>query len=144
MPFIKYKGESIYFETLEEAKHAIDGGTIASGSLSSKNASGPWTLSRFKDYTGRLSAPQLRMLAELVRSPDGRTAKDLASALDLGSAKAFGPVLAAMSRHARKIGISFDTVMKSERIDVGNEKMLHFTVSDGFRAIAAEAKWKLE
>jgi hypothetical protein len=141
MPFIKYKGEPIYFDTLDEAKTAIDG---KPGSSKGGAIDGPWTAARFKDYTSRLSQPQLRMLQELVKSPHGtRTAKDLASSLGFTSGKAFGPVLAAMSKHAKKAGIGFETVMHSERKEIGNENMLVFTAAPAFMKIAVESGWKV-
>lgn len=142
MPFIKYKGESIYFDTLDEAKAAIDAkpGSTKTGTVSD----GPWTAARFKDYTSRLSQPQLRMLQELVKSPHGtRTAKDLASSLGFSSSKAFGPVLAAMSKHAKKAGINWETVMRSDRREIGNENMLVFTASPTFMKVAEESGWKV-
>lgn len=143
MPFIKYKGEPIYFDSLDEAKAEIDRRATTPSPGQKGATDGPWTLSRFKDYTGRLSTQQVKMLQELVKSDHGRTAKDLAPALGFGSAKSFGPVLAAMSKHAKKAGISFDAVMKSDRIDVGNEKMLVFNAAPAFVKIATEAGWKV-
>lgn len=145
MPYIKYNGEPIYFDTLEEARAAIDALSGGKGKAKTGSAGhGPWTASRFKDYTGRLSQPQLKLLQELVKSPEGsKTAKDLASAVQFKSDKAFGPVLAAMSKHAKKAGLSFDTIMRSERKDIGNDSVLVFTVAPSFSKIAAEQGWRV-
>jgi hypothetical protein len=142
MPFIKYNGEAIYFDTLEEAKAAIDG--KQAGSKGTSGGAGPWTQGRFKDYIARLSAPQVKILQELVKSPSGvKTAKDLASAGGLSGPKAFGPVMAALSKHAKRAGISFDNVLKSERKDIGGEEMLVFTASPAFMKTSAEAGWSV-
>jgi hypothetical protein len=145
MPFIKYKGESIYFDTIEEAKAAIDGGMRGSVAAAKGGSDGPWTMPRFKDYVGRLSQPQVRMLQELVKSPHGRrTARDLASSIGFNTSKAFGPILAAMSKHAKKAGIGFEAVLKSSREDVGNETVLVFTAAPAFVRIASDAGWEAE
>jgi hypothetical protein len=151
MPFIKHNGVAIHFENLEDAIAYAEkyGGITAAGaqknSAGQRNGEGgPWTMSLFKDYTGRLSATQIRMLQEVVKSGHQRTAKDLASTLGFSSgAKSFGPILAAMSKHAKKAGVSFDAVMKSDRIDVGDEKMLVFNAAPAFVKIASEAGWKV-
>ena len=132
MPSIKWKGVEIHFDTFDEAIAAAE--RLASGSGGARgddaaktNGAGPliadgrWTVSRFRDYVGRLSQPQTRMLQELVRTPHGRTAKDLAQVLGFQSAKAFGPVMAAMSKHARNAGIDFAEVLTSDRIVVGRD-----------------------
>src|SRR6266496_3816955 len=98
MPHIKHKGVEIHFDTLDEAIAAAErisgGGSFSDAKPHSHNGGSPsvdgrWTLSRFKDYVGRLSGPQAKMLQELVKSPHGRTAKDLAPTLGFDSAKAF-------------------------------------------------------
>jgi hypothetical protein len=145
MPYIKYNGEPIYFDTLEEARDAID--KLSGGKPKAKSgtsADGVWTAARFKDYTGRLSQSQLKLLQELVKSPEGsRTAKDLASVAQFKGDKAFGPVLAAMSKHAKKAGLSFDKILKSERKDIGNDSVLVFTAAPSFIKIAEEQGWKV-
>jgi len=142
MPYIKYNGEPIYFDTLDEAKAAIDG--KAGGGKKDPTANGPWTPARFKDYVNRLSDSQQKMLRELVKSPSGqRTAKDLATAASLSSPKAFGPVLAAMSKHAKRAGINFDSVMSSERKEIGGEEMLVFTAAPAFMQVSAEQGWRV-
>lgn len=83
------------------------------------------------------------MLQELARTPHGRTAKDMAQALGFGSDKAFGPVLAAMSKHAKNAGIDFGEVLTSERITVGRDKILEFKATQSFLRMAAEAGWKI-
>ena len=82
------------------------------------------------------------MLQELEKTPHGRTAKDLASELGLETTKAFGPILAAMSRHAKGVGISHDDVMVSERITIGRDKILEFRATSAFIRIAQAGGWK--
>src|SRR5687768_6133276 len=117
MRSIMYKGVPIYFETLEDAMEAIDksGGSVgASGERKTSRPTtgdGRWTMSRFNDFIGRLTDGQQKLLRELVSSPHGRMGRDLAPTLGFKSPKAFGPVLAAMSKHAKKTGVGFQEVM---------------------------------
>ncbi|HEV3057063.1 MAG TPA: hypothetical protein VGY48_02395 [Vicinamibacterales bacterium] len=103
---------------------------------------GPWPASRFKDFIGRLTDSQRRMLQELVKSQHGKTARDLAQILGFRDAKVFGPVMAAMSKHAKKTGVRIQDVLTTERIDVGDhEKATLFKAADSFARAAGEAGW---
>lgn len=147
MPSIKYKGHEIYFDSLEEAIAAIDVIASTDGAAVSQvrrisASEGRWTVSRFRDFVGRLSAPQTKLLQELVTSPHGKVGKDLAQTLGFKSPKAFGPVLAAMSKHAKKTGIAFNEVLMSTRITIGNDQDTEFKATDAFIQIALEAGWR--
>jgi hypothetical protein len=147
------KGREVFAETLDDLDALLERYPGSSGSDANhdeRNSSqrskggqdGRWPASRFKDFISRLSAPQVRMLQELVKSPHGRTAQDLASILGFRDAKVFGPVLAAMSKHAKKTGVRIQDVLTTDRIDLGdNEKVTEFKATESFAKIAGEAGW---
>ena len=147
---ILYRGVQIQCESLDEAvamAERLGGGLVGSEDGAGQNhgrgvVEGRWTVSRFQDFTGRLSEPQRNMLQELVRNSHGRTAKDLAHTLALSTSKSFGPLLAAMSKHAKKAGVRMEDVLSSERVDLGDEKMLEFRAAGTFARIAGEAGWR--
>ena len=127
------KGREVIAETLDDLDALLERypGSGLSDAPSDRHGSNPlnrstgegrWPASRFKDFTGRLSAPQVRMLQELVKSPHGRTARDLAQILGFKDAKVFGPLLAAMSKHAKKTGVRIQDIMTNDRIDVGDDE----------------------
>jgi len=147
------KGREVFAETLDDLDALLErypgSGASESGAderhsaqRSKGSQDGRWPASRFKDFISRLSAPQVRMLQELVKSPHGRTAKDLASILGFRDAKVFGPVMAAMSKHAKKTGVRIQDVLTTDRLDLGdNEKVTEFKATDSFAKAASEAGW---
>lgn len=144
------KGREVIAETLDDLDALLERYPGSNSSESpterhgshGKGADGRWPISRFKDFTSRLTAPQVRMLQELVKSPHGRTARDLAQILGFKDAKVFGPLLAAMSKHAKKTGVRIQDVMTTDRIDVGdNEKVTEFKATESFARTAVEAGW---
>jgi hypothetical protein len=122
---------------------AVSGPRRGSGGKGSAG-DGRWPASRFKDFTSRLSPPQLRMLQEVVKSQHGKTAKDLAQMLGFRDAKVFGPLMAAMSKHAKKTGVRVQDVLTTDRIDVGDgDKLTQFKATESFARAAHEAGWTL-
>jgi hypothetical protein len=145
------KGREVIAETLDDLDALLErypGSSTESASsekrpqASKGGIDGRWPASRFKDFTGRLTPPQLRMLQEVVKSQHGKTAKDLAQILGFRDAKVFGPVMAAMSKHAKKTGVRVQDVLVTDRIDVGDgEKVTQFKATESFARAAAEAGW---
>jgi hypothetical protein len=143
------KGREVIAETLDDLEALLDRfpGSHAApdehGVHRPKTTSdGRWPASRFKDFIGRLTDPQRRLLQELVKSQHGKTARDLAQILGFRDAKVFGPVMAAMSKHAKKTGVRIQDVLTTERVDVGdNEKETMFKAADSFARAAVEAGW---
>lgn len=144
------KGREVIAETLDDLEALLERFPGSHATPSEEQAvprgrggvDGRWPPSRFKDFIGRLTDPQRRMLQELVKSQHGKTARDLASILGFRDAKVFGPVMAAMSKHAKKTGVGIQDVLTTERVDVGdNEKATMFKVADSFARAAGEAGW---
>jgi hypothetical protein len=149
---IMINGREVFAETLDDLEALLERfpGSATGGTSSHhadvgrgvKGDAGRWSPSRFKDFTGRLTQPQLRLLQELVKSPHGRTSRDLAQVLGFRDAKVFGPLLAAISKHAKKTGVGIQEVLATERIDVGdNEKTTQLKATDAFARAAVDAGW---
>jgi hypothetical protein len=147
------KGHEVIAETIEDLEALLErfpgsssdnqyqGGQRGARGAKS-NPDGPWPPSRFRDFIERLTDSQRRMLQELVKSQHGKTARDLAQILGFSSAKVFGPVMAAISKHAKKTGVRIKDVLTTDRIDVGdNEKATLFKAADSFCRAAIEAGW---
>jgi hypothetical protein len=149
---IEYRGAVAICESIEDAAALLGrltGGATSlagpgDGARNDVHSEGRWTVARFRDFVGRLSQPQVRMLQELVRIPHGRTAKDLAPTLNFSTPKSFGPIMAAMSKHAKKAGIGIQEVLTSERVSVGNELLLEFKATPTFMRVATEAGWRTD
>ncbi len=146
------KGREVFADTLDDLEALLERypGSSSEDASNERRTSGPskgggdgrWPASRFKDFTGRLTPPQLRMLHEIVKSQHGKTAKDLAQILGFRDAKVFGPVMAAMSKHAKKTGVRIQDVLTTDRIDVGDgEKVTQFKATESFARAASEAGW---
>lgn len=148
---VKHLGVEIICETVDETMEIVSrlsgqsahpkggerpGPTIAAGV---GHAGSRWTVSRFTSFMSQLQDQQRKLLASLVTSPDGQIDSALRSHLGLSSNKAFGPILTGISRRAKKSGVSLADILTSERIPVGNEKVLEFKATPAFAAIAKEA-----
>jgi hypothetical protein len=145
---IVHAGVEIFCDTVDEAIEfatRLAGGVSTSsraqhaGTSVASSSSSRWTVSRFASFMGQLQDQQRKLLRALVTSPDGQTDTALRQLLGLSSNKAFGPILTGISRRAKKAGVSLNDVLTSERITVGNERVLEFKATPAFTHIAKEA-----
>jgi hypothetical protein len=143
---VMHRGIEIHCDTPEEAA-AIAERLAGSVSARPEDTGGPgvsgggsrWTVSRFNSFMAQLRDQQRKLLRSLVNSPDGQTDTALRQHLGLSSNKAFGPILTGISRRAKKAGVGLTDVLVSERITVGNERVLEFKATPAFASIAREA-----
>ncbi|MFQ5662567.1 MAG: hypothetical protein ACE5HL_01895 [Terriglobia bacterium] len=99
-----------------------------------------WTVARFKNFAGQLQDKQRKFLRELVSSPDGLTDSALRQSLGLTTNKAFGPILTAISRKAKKVGIDLKEVYTSDKVNLGSgQQVLEFKAAPAFIKVADEA-----
>jgi hypothetical protein len=144
---VVHQGVEIYCDTVDATLEIVArlAGKVPAGKShestlpSSANAGSRWTISRFNTFMLQLQDQQRKLLRSLVSSPDGQTDSALRQHLGLSSNKAFGPILTGISRRAKKVGVSLADVLTSERISVGNERVLEFKASPAFANIAKDA-----
>ncbi len=99
-----------------------------------------WTASRFRTFCSLLQDKQRKFLREVLKSTDGVTATTLRQSLSLSSNKAFGPILTAISRKAKKVGVSLQDVLTSEKILLSSgERVLEFKAAPSFAGVAEQA-----
>jgi hypothetical protein len=144
-----HQGVEIHCETADEAVQIAErlaGTSTVSTAHGRSHASGQslagsrWTVSRFQTLMGQLQDKQRRFLREVVASPDGLTDSALRQSLTLSSNKAFGPILTGISRRAKKVGVSLQDVLTSEKMALaGGEQFLEFKAAPAFVAVAREA-----
>jgi hypothetical protein len=144
---VVYQGVEIQCETADEA---VEIAGKLSGAGSGKGAGRVhgggqsvagtrWTVNRFQSFIGQLQDKQRRFLRELTASTDGLTDSALRQSLSLSSNKAFGPILTGISRRAKKVGVSLQDVLTSEKMSLaGGEQFLEFRASPAFVAVARE------
>jgi hypothetical protein len=142
---VVHQGVEIYCETVDETLEIVArlaGQPAPQKTATSSNSSqvgSRWTASRFVGFMAQLQDQQRKLLRSLVGSPDGMTDSALRQHLGLSSNKAFGPILTGISRRAKKAGVSLTDVLTSERITVGNERVLEFKAAPAFASVAREA-----
>jgi len=149
---VSHRGADAFCDTPEEAAELLRllGGdsnqsqpALQTHQQKGGDADGRWTLSRFRDFIARLTQQQSKMLEELVRSAHGKTAKDIAQIIGVNP-KALGPMLAAMSKHAKKSGVGIDDVLNNTKIEVGGERMSEFKATPSFARVAVQHGWRSE
>ncbi|HEV2112722.1 MAG TPA: hypothetical protein VGR50_01160 [Terriglobales bacterium] len=140
-------GVEIHCDTADEAVEiaAKLGAGEAIGTKQAVSHAGPiagsrWTVARFNNLMHVLQDKQREFLREVVKNPDGITDAQLRDILKLKSNKAFGPVLTALSRKAKKVGVSMGDmfVSKKEALDDG-QKFIEFRPTASFRQVAHDA-----
>lgn len=147
---VTYQGVEIQCETADEAVEiagklsgapaAAHGKGHSQQGGSASFAGSRWTASRFQSFIGQLQDKQRRFLRELTASTDGLTDSALRQSLGLSSNKAFGPILTGISRRAKKVGVSLQDVLTSEKMVLaGGDQFLEFKASPAFAAVAREA-----
>ena len=146
-----YQGIEIQCETVDEVAQIAerlgnngDSGAPRIASVKNPQSAGlagsRWSVHRFQTFIGQLKDGHRRFLRELVNSPDGQTDTALRQQLGLNSNKGFGPILTAISRRAKKVGMSIQDVLVSEKMTLQNgDKFLEFKASPSFVAVAKEA-----
>jgi hypothetical protein len=103
-------------------------------------ATSRWTVTRFNSFMATLADRQRKLLRDLVASPDGLTDQVLRQSLSLSNNKAFGPLLTAISRKAKKVGMGIQDVVASEkRTHADGDDFLEFKASPAFVAVARDA-----
>jgi hypothetical protein len=143
---VVYQGVEIQCETADEAveiagKLSGQGtGRAVSRHESPGHMGSRWTASRFQAFIGQLQDKQRKFLRELTASSDGLTDSALRQTLGLSTNKAFGPILTGISRRAKKVGVSLQDVLTSEKMAlVSGDQFLEFKASPAFAAVAREA-----
>lgn len=99
-----------------------------------------WTTSRFQHFIAQLHDQQKKFLRQILGNADGLTDIVLRQNLGLSSNKAFGPILTGVSRKAKKVGVSLQDVLQTEKVILpSGERVLEFKASPTFVRIAREA-----
>jgi len=99
-----------------------------------------WTTSRFQHFMGQLHDQQKKFLKQILGNADGLTDIVLRQSLGLSSNKAFGPILAGVSRRAKKVGVSLQDVLQKEKVILpSGERVLEFKAVPSFVMVAKEA-----
>jgi hypothetical protein len=99
-----------------------------------------WTETRYRNFSALLKDNQKKMMRELIGNPDGIPDATLRQALGLASNKAFGPILTGISRKAKKVGVSLEDVVRSEKVTMSNgDVVLEFKAVPSFAAVASAA-----
>ncbi len=140
-----YDGVEIQCETADDA---VELAGRLRGSADFTNASSRqgaisgsrWTVSRFQNFSSLLRDKQRIFLQQLISSPDGQTDIALRQRLGLNTNKGFGPILTAISRKAKKIGVDLKEVYTTEKLaHTSGEQVLEFKASPAFIKVAEEA-----
>ena len=140
---VTFKGVEIHCETADDAieiahRLADSNGTGAGGSTFSNSSGGSLEVSRYRELVGSLNASQKKFLSLLVDNPHGKTDHSLRQELNLEDNKALGGMLSGISKLARKVGVSLDTMWTSGKKKVGNETMREFRVQPELKRISGE------
>lgn len=150
---IEVNGVKVECSTASEAIALInglrDGYSAPKGTASQSGSPAPpaqnpaggsrWNPDRFKQFCNRLADNQKTFLREIVGSPHGVMDTALRQKLGLSTNKAFGPIVTAISRHAKFVGVSLDDVLESKNVQLGTEWALEYKASPSFLRVAAEA-----
>ena len=92
-----------------------------------------------RSFPRQLRDRQKRFLREIVASPDGVTDSTLRQSFGVKNNKGFGPLLTGISRRAKKVGVSLQDVVVSEKITLSSgEVVLEFKAAPAFLRIAEE------
>jgi hypothetical protein len=139
---ITFRGVEIQCETADDAieiahRLATSNG-IGAGSAHSQSADGSLEVSRYRELVDSLNSSQKKFLSLLVDNPHGKTDHSLRQELDLEGNKALGGMLSGISKLARKVGVSIDTMWSSDRKKVGDEIMREFRVRPELKKISGE------
>ena len=100
-----------------------------------------WTESRYREFMSNIKGRHQRAFLDLLlANPHGKTDKAIRQALSLESNNALAGVTAGLSKNAEKVGIDVRQLFTKERLLVGNERVLEYTLADSFRSIAQATK----
>jgi hypothetical protein len=95
-----------------------------------------WTASRFQNFYTSLNEKQKRLVHELVMNPDGLPQDTLIQILGVQNSQGFGPIVSWISNKAKKVGVSLQDVLTSEKILVNGEEMTEFRGAPAFIEVA--------
>lgn len=96
-----------------------------------------WTSSRFQNFTSELKDKQRQLLMLVLDNPDGLTDQSLRQTMGVENNNGFGPIMAAISKRAKKLGIQMTEILTTEKVVMaGGEKMLEFKAAPAFQKIA--------
>jgi hypothetical protein len=139
---VVFKGVEIQCETADDAiqiAHRLaDPNGGGAGFIFSQTSGGSLEVSRYRELVSSLNASQKKFLSLLVDNPHGKTDHSLRQELSLEDNKALGGMLSGISKLARKVGVSLDTMWTSGKKKVGNETMREFRVQPEFKKISGE------
>ena len=141
---IVYEGVEIHCETPDDAIELISK-LRGSAPLPRKGKSGGtiigsrWTVPKFEKFLSLLHNKQRKFLQELIRNPTGVTDIALRQALTLKTNKGLGPILTAISRRAKKVGLTLSEIYASEKLNEGKDRVLEFRPSAAFLRVVEEA-----
>ena len=140
---VLFNGCEILCETTDEAvafcqaaPHAVSEGVH----LNFGNGSGQWTRAKYQSFVSSLNQKQRTMLRELVRKPGGVSAFALRQTLGAKSNQSFGPILSWMAHRAKKVGMTLQDVLVSQRKMANDVEITAFRAVPSFIEIAGEGK----
>jgi hypothetical protein len=99
-----------------------------------------WTAAKYQSFAASLNERQKAMLRELLRKPDGVSANALRQMLGLRTNQGFGPILSWMGHNAKKLGMTLQDVLVSQRKMANDVEITSFTAVPAFIEIAGEGK----
>lgn len=142
---VVFEGVEIHCDTPDDAIELIN--KLRGSTASSKDwgrqamiAGSRWTVSRFQNFANLLRDRQRKFLQQLVDNPDGVTDIALRQSLGLNTNKGLGPILTAISRKAKKVGVDLKEVYSREKIThASGEQVLEFKASSAFIGVAKDA-----
>lgn len=144
MPYKVTPTGEIICETPEDAialSRAIIGGGGSDGNMRNDSqdavqTNSRWTDSRCREFISLLGGHQKQFLDLILRDAHGKTDNVIRQALGLDSNMALAGVTAGLAKNARKVGMSIDEVYTKKKMNLGDDRVLEYTVVPGFRAIA--------
>jgi len=104
------------------------------------NGNGQWSAVKFQSFVGSLNQKQKAMLRELIRKPGGVSAFALRQALGLSTNQAFGPILSWMAQRAKKVGLTLQDVLVSQRKMANDVEITAFRAVPSFIEVAGDGK----
>lgn len=102
-----------------------------------------WNESRYREFMGLVKGNQKHLVELLLKNPHGKTDRSIRQELRLGTNYELAGVTAGLAKNAKKAGLmSTSELFTKEVMQQGDERVLEYKLSEGFRAIAEKVKLK--